>query len=181
MRILRILAIRQQQSDSMADMHLSTNLHVIRMVDDCITPQAAANQFDVTVENVMSIMQTRKQVESLEKSHTNRNYICFGDKLRVLNLLKIQKNQAQVARICNTHRETVKNVLDSRESIHSAEISGTHITVKRLLRAVHPAIDNTRIEFINFARSKRIPVTSSHIKSCAEQAAKRYKIVLSCI
>ena len=34
----------------MADLHLSTKHHVIRMVDDGIKPQAAANQFDLTAE-----------------------------------------------------------------------------------------------------------------------------------
>ena len=62
MRFLQILTIKQLQPDSMVDLRLSTKLHVIRMVDDGITPQAAANQFDITAENVMSIMQTRKQV-----------------------------------------------------------------------------------------------------------------------
>ena len=41
-------------------------LRVIRMVEDGIAPQAAGNQFDVTVENVMSIMQTPKKIESLK-------------------------------------------------------------------------------------------------------------------
>ena len=90
--------------------------------------------------------------------------------------MNIHKNQAQVARICKIYRKTVKNVLESREKIHAAEISGTPIGVKRPLRAMYPDIDNAVIEFINFARSQRLPVTSSHIKSCAEQAAKRYKI-----
>ena len=42
----------------MADLRLSMKIHVIRMVDDGIKFQAVANQFDVTVEKVMSIMQT---------------------------------------------------------------------------------------------------------------------------
>ena len=78
------------------------------MVDDGIRPQAAANQFDINVENVMSIMQTRKQVGSLEKSHTKRNNLGLGDKLIVLNLMNLHKNQAQLARICKIHRKTLK-------------------------------------------------------------------------
>ena len=124
----------------------------------------------------MSIIQTRKQVESCEKSHTKRNNLSLGDKLRVLQLMNIHKNQAQVAFICKIHRKTIKNVLDSLENIHAAEISGTPIGAKCPLLAMCPAIDNAVIKFINFARSQRLPVTSSHIKSCAEQAAKRSKI-----
>ena len=163
MRFLQILTIKQRQPDSLVDLRLSTKLHVIRMVDDGIIPQAAANQFDITVENVMSIMQTRKQVESFEKSQTKRNNLSLGDKLRVLLLMNIYKNQAQVARIDKIHRKTAKNVLDSRESIHAAEISGTPIGVERPLCDMYPAIDNAVIKFINFARSQRLPVTSSHI------------------
>ena len=69
----------------MADLRLSTKSQVIRMIDDGITSQEAANQFNVTGENVMSMMQTLEKVESLEKSHTNRNNLSLGDKLRILH------------------------------------------------------------------------------------------------
>ena len=51
----------------MADLRLSKKLHVVRIIDDVMMPQAAANQFDVTVEKIMSIMQAHKKVESLGK------------------------------------------------------------------------------------------------------------------
>ena len=51
----------------MADLRLSEILRVIRMIDDGITTQAVANQFDISIEKVMSIMQTRKKFESLDK------------------------------------------------------------------------------------------------------------------
>ena len=45
---------------------------------------------------------------------------------------------------------------------------------------MYPAIDHSVIEFINFARCERQPVTSNHIEPCAEQAAKRCKIQSFC-
>ena len=71
-------------------------------------------------------------------------------------------------------------MLDSRESIHAAEIAGTTIDVERPLRAMCPTIDHAVIEFINFARCERLPVTSNHIKPCDEDAAKRCKIQSFC-
>ena len=37
----------------MVELRLSEKIHAIRMIDDGITPQAATNKFDVTVENGM--------------------------------------------------------------------------------------------------------------------------------
>ena len=78
--------------------------------------------------------------------------------------------------MCKVHRKKVKNVLGNRESIRAAEISGTPIGVKLPLRARYPGVDNHVVDFIKFARSERLPVTGSHIKLCAEQAAKHCKI-----
>ena len=70
----------------MADLRLSEKLHVIRMIDDGITSQAA-NQFDVTVRNVILRIQTPKKVELLGKSPTRRNNLSLRDKMRVLYLM----------------------------------------------------------------------------------------------
>ena len=160
----------------MSDLHLSDKLHVIRMVDDGITPQAVANQFDVTVDKVLSIMQTRHTLESMDKSPSKRFNLSLGDKLRVIHMMDIHKNQTTVGRICKIHRRTVKNVLDKRESILSADIKGIPTNVKRPLKAKYLAVDNAVIDFINFARSQRLPVTSSHVQACALKAAKQHNI-----
>ena len=79
----------------------------------------------------MSITQTSKQVESFEKFHTKRNNLSIGDKLRVLQLMSIHNNQAQVASICKINWKTVKSVLGSRGSVHAAEIFCVPIGVQR--------------------------------------------------
>ena len=86
------------------------------------------------------------------------------------------RNQSKVTHMCKIHWRMEKNMLDNRESIRAADIAGMAIGVKRSLRARYLAVDNYVIDFISFARSELLPVTSCHIKSCAEQAAKRRKI-----
>ena len=75
----------------MGDLGLSEKLRVIRMIDDWLTPQAAANQFELDVGNVMSEMQTRKRFESLDKSPTKRSNLSLRDKLRVMHLMDADK------------------------------------------------------------------------------------------
>ena len=49
MRFLADSSNQKMQSDLIADLGLSEKIRVIRMVNDGITPQAAANQFFVAV------------------------------------------------------------------------------------------------------------------------------------
>ena len=75
------------------------------------------------------------------------------------------KNQSKVAHMCNIHRKKMKSVLDNQKNIRSADSPGTAIDVKLPLRARFPAVYNSVVDFTKFARSERLRVTSSHIKS----------------
>ena len=88
----------------------------------------------------------------------------------------MQKNQSKVARICKLHRKTVKFIHDKRLSILAYEANGTPLTVKRPMCAKYPAVEAGVIDFIWYVRSKRLPVTSTHIKARALRAASKLEM-----
>ena len=100
----------------------------------------------------------------------------LGDKLRILHQYQVHKNQSQVARICKVHRKTVKSIHDKRILILADEANGIPFTVKRPLYAKYPAVEADVIDFIKYVSSKRLPVTSTHIKARALRAASKLNI-----
>ena len=144
------------------------------MADPGIINQAIANQFDVTVDCVSSMVTARDNLESFEASAPLRKNLTLGDKLRALHLMDIHNNKSLVGRICKIDRKSVRNILSRREKLLSDEMRGIPIHVKRPLFAEHPDIEADVIKFIKFVRSERLPVTSCHIKARALRAARNY-------
>ena len=92
----------------MSKLLFSQKLHILRMVKSGITQQATENQFDIEVTEVETILNAQANLETFSNREVSRKNLSPGDKLRVLPLMQIHKNQAHVGRICKVHRKTVK-------------------------------------------------------------------------
>ena len=158
-------------------MHLSDQLHVIRMSDSGIISQAISNQFDVTVDYVNKILQSRNVCERIPINSMKRINLSIADKIRVIHYMEKNKcNASQVARLFSIHRETVSNIWKQRTQLVAKEKSITCNSVKRPLNAKYPQIDSRVLDFFQYARSQRLPVTSSQIQECAPKAADNLSI-----
>ena len=112
----------------------------------------------------------------MDTTETCRNNLQLGDKVRILHLYQVHKNQSKLARIWKVYRKKVKSIHDKHLSILACEANGTPLTVKRPLYAKHPAVEADVINFIKYVRSKRLSVTSTHNKERALCAASKLKI-----
>ncbi len=160
----------------MSKLLFSQKLHILRMAKSGITQQARANQFGIEVTEVETILNAQASLETFLNREVSRKKLSPRDKLRVLNLMRIHKNQAHVGRICKIHRKTVNNVLDSRERLLADEAKGIPLNVNCPLSAKWPAIEADVIDFVKYARSKRLPVPSTHIKARGLRAPSRLNI-----
>ena len=160
-----------QRSDNL---HLSKKLHAIRMVDSGITYQAVANQFDVLLDSIRKILDTRNRYEHVKKTNAKRTNLNLVEKIKVLH--KVEQNNCNfttVAKLCGIHRKTVGNIWKNREALLNKEKRNACATVKRPLKAQYPLIEAKVLDFVVYARSQRYPVTSSQIKEYALRAAEQ--------
>ena len=154
------------------NLNLSNKLHVIRMVDSGITLQGTTNQFDIDLSIVTNILQSRDQLETVHKSTSRHKNLALRDKLRVIHLMEIHKhNKTKLAGICSISRQSVRNIWDDRNILPENEKNSSFLDARRPLNATYPVIDARVINFISYARSQRLPVTSSHVQQYARNAA----------
>ena len=160
----------------MFKLKLSQKLHVLRMVKAGITPQATGSQFGIELDEVEGIVRSEATLLTMTTPEASRNNLTLGDKLCVRHLLDLHRNKSQVSRICKVHRKTVKNIEIKRAKLLADEANGIPLSVKRPLYAKYPALEADVIDFIKYARSKRLPVSSTHIKARALRAASKLSI-----
>ena len=99
-----------------------------------ITHEAIANQFSTSPNNVAHILHRRSNLEHPDTTEPQRRKLILCDKMRVLHLIDIQKNQSLVGRICKVHLKTVKNILDSRSRLLAEGAKGSRFPSKDHLR-----------------------------------------------
>ena len=156
------------------NLNLSNKLHVIQMVDSGITLQATENQFDIDLSTVSKIQKARDQLETVRKTTSRRKNLALRYKLRVIHLMKVhQHNKTNVAGICGISRQSVRNVWNNRIILLENEKNSSFLDAKRPLNAMYPAIDARMIDFISYAQSQPLHVTSSHVKQYALNAAAK--------
>ena len=115
----------------MSKLRLSQKLHVLCMANAVIINEAIANQFDIPIDCIISIITAREKLEYAETSALQRKNLTLGDKLRVLDLMDLHNNKSLVGCITKIDRKTVRNILFCHEKHLSDELRGTPTYVKR--------------------------------------------------
>ena len=70
-----------------------------------------------------------------------------------------------------THRKTVGNIWKDREPLLTKEKRNDCATKKRKLKTQYPSVEAKNLDFVEYDRSLRYPVTSSEIKEDEIRAA----------
>ena len=160
----------------MFKLKLSQKLHVLRMVKAGIAPLGTRNEFGIEHDEVERIVRSEVKLLTMTTAESSPNNLTLGDKLRILHLLDVHRNKSQVSRICKVHRKTVKNIESKRAKLLASEENGIPLSVKRTLYAKYRAVEADVIDFIKYARSKLLSVTSTHIKARKLCAAAKLSI-----
>lgn len=166
----------QQQLRSIQDILLSEKLSVIRSVDEGRNYAEIAQEFNVSTETIALVYRSRERYETLTSQPQQRHDLGLSDKLKVAHKMELFKNVTKVGRICGIGRKTVSRIYKKKQVWLEQENMRVPIGVKRPLYARYPAIDAEVVEFVNFARSQRLPVSSCLIKMCALLAERKNNI-----
>ena len=150
---------------------LGEKLNLIRLADDGVIYSDLSNQFAVLTCTVDQIVKNRNKYEQVGSSVQKRSFVTLETKIKVIHFMMKKKNASEVGQICKIDRKTAKNIFNNRDKWVNLEISGTPMGIRRALYAKFKPIDDEVLNFINFVRSERLPVTKSHIQACARQAA----------
>ena len=80
-------------------------------------------------------------------------------------------NKTKVAGVCGISRQPVRKIWNNRNILLENEKNSSFLDAKRPLNAMYPAIEARVMYFICYVRSQCLPVTSSHVKQYARNAA----------
>ena len=122
------------------------------------------------------IMETRNQYETPDTTSVSRKNMTLGDKIRVLHYIKKKQSYREIGRRFGVPQFAIARVKNAEAQIEAQELKSCPYSAKPSLYAKYPEIDAELVEFMQFVRSQRLPVSWSILQGRACMAAESRRI-----
>ena len=121
-------------------------------------------------------METRHLYKNPDSTSVFRKNMTLGDKIRALQYIKKKQIYTEIEMRFGVSCLTIARVKNAEAQIEAQELKSCPYSGKRQLYANYPEIDAKLIEFMQFARSQRLPVSRSILRERARMAAESSSI-----